>query len=268
MTVSAAINAATAAWRQGDCVLGDCWFVHRAQPSDGDDTGLIEEQVPGFIVVTQTCDIIRGCSIRPFVDVCPLVQVDEHQLAYIRSARTPQYAYIPALAANMLVADLDRTMCVEKSVLASWQRVPGWTSDTEIRAFADCLRRKSSRFAFPDDFVSFCSKFSGRVKDKHGKQSDEGRALEALREIRVAAQPGWDAAEVRLMFWFIKRGDDPVFEKEDWPKLLDKWVKLMTVSGRFIEVQGQVTTLADMNADEYVESDVLDLDHLSGPGAE
>lgn len=226
----------------------------------------MEEQVPGFIVVSQTCDIVRGCNTRPYVDVCPLVQIDAHQMSYVRSARTPQYAYVPALHEQGLVADVGRTMCIDKAVLAEWTRVPGWSTDQEIRAFADCLRRKSSRFAYPDDSVSFCGKLSARMQDKHGKDSDEGRALEALREIRVAAEPEWDAEEIRLTFWFIKEsGAETLFKTESWPKLLNKWLALLPPSGRFKSVEGQLTTLADMTAEEYVDSDVLDLDRLSRP---
>jgi hypothetical protein len=43
--------------------------------AEGVDTA--ESEVFGFMVLTQTCDLVRKSSERPFVEVCPLVEVDE-----------------------------------------------------------------------------------------------------------------------------------------------------------------------------------------------
>jgi hypothetical protein len=40
-------------------------------------------------------------------------------------------------------------------------------------------------------------------------------------------------------------------------------LKLAPESGRFTTIDGQVTTLEDLRASDYVDSDPLDLDHLS-----
>ncbi len=45
---------------------------------------------------------------------------------------------------------------------------------------------------------------------------------------------------------------------------LESWLNLVTRGGRFRFVEGVVTELRDMTAAEYVGSDPLDLDHLSG----
>ncbi len=87
--------------------------------------------------------------------------------------------------------------------------------------------------------------------------------LRSLREIRVRAAPSWDADTVEVMFWIIRKGDQPSFEKTDWFKLLEAWLKLVPEEGRFTTVEGLVTTLDDLTARDYVESDPLDLDHLS-----
>lgn len=84
------VDTALMKWYQGDCVLGEHWFVHRFNPqypltdasSDipSDEGDLSESEVVGFAVVTQTCDIVRSCLSRPFVEVVPLVEVDGHDL--------------------------------------------------------------------------------------------------------------------------------------------------------------------------------------------
>lgn len=80
-------------WRQGDCVLGDHWFAYRiqselpltpeAENAAKEDVDLAEAAVRGFVVISQTCDVVRGCASRPFVEVCPLVVVEEGQLHQI-----------------------------------------------------------------------------------------------------------------------------------------------------------------------------------------
>ncbi|HEY9599662.1 MAG TPA: hypothetical protein V6D33_18525, partial [Cyanophyceae cyanobacterium] len=53
------------------------------------------------------------------------------------------------------------------------------------------------------------------------------------------------------------------FQGTGWDKLLQQWLNLIPASGRFQSVEGQVVTLEDITAKDYVESDPLDLDHLS-----
>ncbi len=268
-----AVDEALQSWRQGDCVLGEQWFAYRIYPAlplteaglataeAGAD--LAEDPVRGFAVVSQTCDLVRKCEARPFAEVSPLVEVDAAQLHAARRGRSPRYGYLPALAASFLVVDLDRVMTVEKSLLVSWDRQPGWTSDSEGRAFAVALARKRARFAFPDDFVEFAASLQKRLVEKHDKETDEGRALRALREIRVVAAPSWDAATVDVFFWFIRDEEDEVVAGKPWNVFLDGWLERVKARGRFLRVAGQVSTLQEMTAADYVDSDPLDLDHLS-----
>lgn len=260
-------------WRQGDCVVGEQWFLFRtdvARPLTDDGAAAAEEgaenaeaEALGFAVVTQTCDLVRRCGDRPFVEVCPLVEVEESVLREAERGRRPNYAFIPGVADQRLVADLDRVMTVEKSVVAGWERVQGCLDDDDTRRLSLALARKRARTAFPDDFVAFASPLMKRMSSKHDKESDEGRALRALREIRVRAAPSWDADEVGLMFWFIRNEDEPTFENQGWDHYLGAWLERVPKKDRFIDVAGVVTTLDDLTAREYVESDPLDLEHLS-----
>lgn len=267
------VDSALAAWRQGDCVLGEHWFAHRLDTSFAvTDAGrvaaeaggdLAEEEVPGFVVLTQTCDVVRSCADRPFIEVCPLVEVDDDRLLEIKRGRRPAYAFVPMLSARGLVADLDRVMTVEKPVVAAWERTPGWKTDGEARAFALALSRKRIRFAFPDDFTEFVRKLQSRLSDKHEKNTDEGRGLRALAEIRVQASPSWDASRVNVFFWFVRHENEADCDGRNWADLLKAWLKLVPPAGRLSSIEGQVVTLQDMTAEEYVSSDPLDLDHLS-----
>jgi hypothetical protein len=266
------VDDALAQWRQGDVALDAGWFVHvadgKAALTDeaaeaGAGTSVIQGAVQGSVILTQSCDIVRPCLKRPFIEVAPLVEVEEGIAHEIERGHRPNYAIVPSLRPKRLVADLDRVMTVEKSIVAAWTRTPGYTTDEETRNFAQALARKRERFAFPDDFNDHVKKLQTRIEEKHDKHSAEGRALRALREIRVTGSPSWDAAGVEIFFWFVRNDADPTFEGKSWDTFLETWKTLVSPKARFTRVEGVVITLGDMTAQEYVNSDPLDLDYLS-----
>ena len=269
------IDATLEQWSQGDCTVGDYWFITRFDPqrpltpdaadvvATSAEADLTESSVSGFVVVTQTCDLVRSCAERPFVEVAPLVAVDDQYLQDIHRLKRPRYAYIAGVAQFNLVADLDRVMTVEKAVVARWERISGCPSDADTRLLAEALARKRSRFAFPDDFNEFAKELQKRMQKRHDKADDDGVGLRALREIRVRAAPAWDAERVELMFWFIRAEEDVLFKNKAWHELLAQWLKLLPPSARFSAVDGTVVSLDDITAKDYLQSDRLDLDRLS-----
>ena len=266
------IDNALSEWRQGDVALGEHWFTHIADPSRALTTesgqaegGLqaITSEVEGLIVITQSCDIVRSSTKRPFLEVSPLVKVAPLSLKQIEKGLRPAYAFVPATADADLVADLDRVMTVEKAVVGTWKRTQGCKTDAEVRNFAQALARKRARFAFPDEFTQFVSGLQSRLREKYDKFTEEGNALRALSEIRVRAAPSWDATDVELFFWFIRDETDPSLQRNFWIPLLESWLKLIPAKGRFTRVDGAVTFLEDLTAKDYVESEPLDLDYLS-----
>jgi hypothetical protein len=136
-------------------------------------------------------------------------------------------------------------MTVEKAVVAGWQRVQGCHSDDEARVFAQALARKRVRVALPDDFTAFIRGLQNRIKEKH------------------EASPSWASDEVSLFIWFIKDDSSLCPEGIGWDGLCASWLGFVQSSGRFKEVAGVVAELEDISAREYVDSDPLDLDHLS-----
>ena len=167
------IDQALQAWRQGDVSLDvGLEFLHFAdlsRPHSPASAQVAEElahdreaieagptpvldAVRGVVMLSQTCDVVRGCRNRPFVEVAPLIEVPGRWVEEIRRLKRPAFAYVPATVGECLVADLDRTMTVEKAIVAGWTRISGWETDDDLRDFARALARKRSRFAFPDDF--------------------------------------------------------------------------------------------------------------------
>jgi hypothetical protein len=262
---NAVVDAALAKWRQGDCVLeGEHWFVHRTEPmhaTEGESTSLTESEVPGFAIITQSCDVVRRYQDRPYVTVASLAEVSESELGLIVSGYRPQFAAIPAVESKNLVADLDRIMTVDKQIVAGWTQTRGCANDEEIRKFSAAIKRKHGRFAFPDDFNRFVGALQDRLKEKHDKRSDEGDTLRGLEEIRVRAAPSWDAPEVELMFWFIAKPENVAEVRKSG--MIQKWETRIQPKDRFKRMFSQVVTYDELTTQDYLESDQLDLDYLS-----
>lgn len=222
----------------------------------------VADSVPGFVVVTQTCDLRRDCRSRPFAEVVPLIDVSPDELEAVRRLKKPAFGYVPAVANRKYVADLDRIMTVEKALIASWPRLDGLTSASERRDFSRVLSRKWTRMAFPDDFVEAARRIRDRFLEKHQKMSPEGAHMRALREIRVAAAPSWNDQLVHVTWWFI-RAAEPEGYRVRWTNMTQDWMKLFDSSGRFRTDYWIACRLEDLTARDYVESDKLDLDQLS-----
>jgi hypothetical protein len=277
------IDAALQFWRQGDVTLdAGLEFLHLADLSiplspasqraaksiietDGvlsADLNALLDEVPGLVILSQTCDIVRSCEHRPFVEVAPLAEMQPDQVEAVRRLRRPAFVYVPAVADRGLVGDLDRIMTVEKSIVAHWQRIPGWDTDDEARSLAEAVARKWARFAFPDDFNNASAELRKRLTTRHEKDHAEGAHLRALREIRVRAAPSWDDEAVRLAFWFIKE-TEPAGHAPAWDEWVDEWSGLFQQSTRFTIEAAVACRLEDITGQDYVESDRLDLDQLS-----
>lgn len=160
--------------RQGDFTFDENWFVYRAAP-DENGNSLVEEPILGIVVLSQSCDIVRDYTESPYLEVCPLVRIESaHVLSEISKGLHPRYAYVPAAAPEMLVADLDRIMTVDKVVVSAWTFNKGCsTVDQQVR-FAAATARKRSRFAFPDEIVQLLRPLQSRIVKKHSKDSPEG----------------------------------------------------------------------------------------------
>jgi hypothetical protein len=168
--------------RQGDFSYNEKWFVYRSTPDKTGNT-LVEEKTEGIVILSQTCDIIRSPQDRPYLEVSPLVRIDEpHVLREIRNGSRPRYAYIPAAAADMLAVDLDRVMTIDKAVASEWSFRRGCADTSEQTRFAHAIARKRNRFAFPDELVEVLRPLQQRIIKKHAKNSPEGNLLRILKE--------------------------------------------------------------------------------------
>lgn len=260
------VDAAMDSWRQGDCVLGRIEFGLLAAMEGDDrqdaDWGTIE--VEGLVVVTQSCDILRARKVRPYIEVSPLVRMPAEKYAQIEACQMPQFAAIPGVRQQGLVADLDLGMTVEKGVVAAWRRTEGLRSDEERRRFGRALARKRARFAFPDDFNPFVQPLQRRLRSRSSGNTPESEAIRALAEIRVLATPDWSAPTVELTFFFVMKDEAPMkFGLRSIHEFVQEWLGRLTSTSKYHSIAGQATYYVNMTAADYVQADQLDLDNVS-----
>ena len=274
----AEIDACMRSWRQGDVILSTSvpflYLADLRRPVTlgsaklalecNDGIWHIVTDVPGLVVVTQTCDLVRSCSDRPYVEVSPLVQICSDDIAKVQRFRVPRYLPLRALGREDLAADLDQVMTVEKGLLVALDdaRKPGITPGDQARELSEAIGRKRSRAALPDAFVKAVSPMRDRVNRKHGsKESNLGKFLRAVKEIRVRAIESWAAEQVEVEFLFL-------FERAaqipgDATRWIDELVGLVKSDEWLVEISGRAVSLTDLTAATYLGSDRLDLDHLS-----
>jgi len=222
----------------------------------------VDESVPGLVVVTQTCDIVRSSKNRPFLQVSPLVELQADELEQAKKGLRPRYLYLPAMEDRSLSGDLARIMTVEKALVATWERTPGWKNQSDGRQISKAISRNFGRPAFPDNFVEWVRPFQKRIKKKHGRSTPEGEFLRSLREIRVRAEPSWDSPKPRITFFYILQ-DASAFEVAASDEVLDTWKSLLSPTPFFNGPDFLLNTLEDLTAQDYVESDPFDLDYLT-----
>ena len=277
------LDIALREWRQGDFVVGETLAPFVCSPAhpistaakdvalNGDEAEVIGMEVPGWVVVSQTCDIVSPSSEREFVQLAPLVSLDETEMAEVRAGRRVHLGYLPGAEELGFAADLSVTWTVEKPVLIHGgpTRRTGCRTDAEVRRFAAVLQRSRARFAFPERFVRAVKGIRSHVLKKHDKPaSPVGRALRGIREIRVLAEPSWSDENVKLTFYYIREEPSARIAQGLLGTEEDCRQEVKGLMGRFDQesypsTQWLVLDLEDLNAVEYVSSDQLDFGHLS-----
>lgn len=231
-----------------------------SSPEPVENTG-----IHGLVVTTQTCDIVRDCEERPYVDVSPLVKVRKDMILDIKRWRMPRYGWVAATEGELLVADLDQTMSVEKAVASRWKRKAGWNTRGEFRIFLRALERKVSRPAFRDEFLSATKSLVRFIKRKHGKDSEEGKTLQRLQEIRVREYPERDEdGKAPLDWWFIA-DEDSHKVKARMSAYVDSWMGRVDLGENFDIESTVVCDMSQISALDYWKSDQMDFDSLSIP---
>lgn len=274
VSLVAQVNERAMQLRQGDIVeVGAiAWLASGSTPltsqsAEAGDAAVscVIAEADRLVVVSQTCDIVRDCSQRPFVLLARVVTLEEPAAGEARHGHRPRFIPLPGLGDDAF-ADLDLVIGIEKSAFLGVEATRGLPDDSSQRRFGIATGRVFSRFAFPDDLVISLRGLVSRVRQKHTKDSPEGRALEALEDIRIAGSPSWnaDAVDVFITFAPATRAEaNDVMADDGWDQLVDSWLRQAEPFGVIRSVDGAMIPLDELSALEYIDSDALDLDYLS-----
>lgn len=281
------LQTAISQWSQGDAVLGEFPFfwaydpqkplkdsaeqAEDAEPING--VAIAGAMVKGVVLISQTCDIVRAFSDRPYIQLVPLVEVDRHTLDLVRKGMRPRFLFLPAFADQNLVADLDRIISVEKTFLGVWERRPSFSTEAERRSFAESIRRYYSRPAFPAPFVEALRPLEEWFRLKHDKTPDlpkkgktapfhPGPCLRALEMVLVKANPSWESMTFRVEFVLVRKLEEDGIPAADWETFIQE-CRTRAQLPEEIPSEWSEKPLAHLPAKLYLESDILDLGHLS-----
>lgn len=257
-------------WRQGDFALAVGSFLFGDIPEDANEgsIGAFFDKVDpaGFVVVSQTCDIVSDPKKLSSVAVCPLVAVDAKRIDEIVRGRVPRLGFVEH-APDGTVADLARPMTISKQLLSTWVRVRGFSDPEKGLEFARSLERCFGRFAFPNAFNESIRPLQDKIRSKYGSPgSSLGKALRSLVELRVRPSAAWDSGEVRVQFLLIfgpeeKRALEPSLIKHEFEAALKDlpWQGGFGLDDPSVRIGGY----DDFLARDYVESLALDVNALS-----
>jgi hypothetical protein len=252
-------------WRQGDYTTDLSGMIFA---DDFDADGLLgqEIEVAGWVVISQTCDIVSYGAGREYVAVCPLKKAEPAFLREVIAARTPAAAILQNPPSEEYVADLNHIMSVHKRILCRVRRQDGFVQEDARSKFADALARKYGRFAFPDDFVSeILTPLRNKLRKGYGKDNNFGRSFRSVSSIRVLAGPHWDATSVAITFKVVlepmhnRLASIETIGATIEEALSNAWPNKYVKSDPLFTLQ----TLDDMTAAEWVSSNPIDWDFIS-----
>lgn len=222
---------------------------------------MLEHVAEGAVIISQTCDIVRDYQERRFVQIARVARVEPDVVESVRTYQRPRYAYIPALAAAGLVADLDVVATIDKADVSRWQRTPGCEGAIQQREFGYAVGRHKSRFAFPDEWTAALSKLRAWVQDKAKRGSEMGHFVRSVEQMRIIADDAAQPAEAEIICLV-----DPSCDAE----ARAAWVKnvLPTLPGKIDKdwcrnVTFRLATTDELTATEYLESIRLDFDAMT-----
>lgn len=264
------IGEALSHWRQGDFVIGvgELPLLSLPLADDEDEHAFESEEHAGFVAISQSCDLVRVPSRVPYASMCPLAPANEQQLSLIEKGEAPAMAVVEN-APEGFVADFTKVMSVDKRLLVNWDRKVGFTDEVKAREFARSLERFWGRMAFPDAFNRSLSKFRRKVIDKNKRpNSDAGKVIRSISEIRVRPSGPWAGGKVKITFMIILK---PMSERKTTSvetvlthikSLIDgiSWEAPFEIDSA---IPYQIASYDDFSARDYIESYPLDLNALS-----
>lgn len=249
-------------WRQGDLILAPFSLpvVSARDDEQSKIVRLIAEH--GVAIVSQSCDVVKGTENCPYVQVAPLIPVEEDEASQILRGKRPRLVIIPGLEGKGLAIDLDACATVHKDAIASEKRFCGCPDDGAQACLGKALARHRGRFAFPDDFNDeVAAPIAEWISEKYKKQSPQGDLIQSIVEVRVTtdnwANPGF------LTLHLLCNNPLPAVWPKEWHDAIERVAQKASASKKYPDVDIVLTTFDEISAAEYRASFELDWDGLS-----
>jgi hypothetical protein len=149
---------------------------------------VVPQPVDEVVLLSQTCDLQETTERQYHCLVAPVIAADPAFVREVSRGHRPGFAALPWLGKDR-VADLARITTLERAAVAERPVIAGPHSSQEQVDFSEAVSRFLTRTALPDEIVAVLRPFVKKMKAKAGKNSDEGRCVDRLLEVRIEADP-------------------------------------------------------------------------------
>jgi hypothetical protein len=177
-----------------------------AQPIKGDE--------PGWVMLTQRCDLIRALRVEPLVEVARAVHLKGDAVAAAKAGSARFVAFAPAESGGVWAADLRQRALLPKSLLMQVSPIPAIDTERARKQFRLRLGQRYWRDPVPTDLVETLQRplrdavrrSSSRIAQMGsfsmwlGLRSDDGRVIVlavAAKDREAEAEEDW----LELMEW-------------------------------------------------------------------
>ncbi len=253
-------------WRQGDFTLQRTHIPLIMETDDeGLDVGTIETL--GWVVISQTCDIVNYGERKEYVSICPIVAAPTAVLKEVHAGVTPAFGKLDLAVADDHVIDFGMIATVHKRALLLLERNDGFPDDAARSVFQQSLERRFGRFAFPDWLSNGpLRQLRKRAREAHKSSGANGNIYKAIDEFRVRGNPDLESKDSVIGFLaIVNRDKEKATTREairqelvtqagkwDWPDAFIKEDEFMVIG-----------TLDEFSGRDIKESHSVDLEFIS-----
>jgi len=125
-------------------------------------------EAPGWVVITQRCDLIRSLHDEPFVEIARVAFETDANLVQSAKRNSSRFLFIAAVAGGAWVADLRHQALLAKDQLPATPALNPVPAGTDRRRLKLRIGQRYSRDALPTDLVEAVQKPILKVLKKSG----------------------------------------------------------------------------------------------------
>lgn len=220
----------------------------RAQPIDGDE--------PGWVVLTQRCDLVRALRVEPLVEVARAVRIEGDAVAAAKAGSPRFVAFAPAEGGGVWAADLRQRASMPKPQLLQASPIPAIDGERMRKQFRLRLGQRYARDAVPTDLVdTFQRPLRDAVKRSRPRIAQLGSFTLWL---------GLRSGDGRVIVYAVAAAGREADAEEDWRELM-AWLeeKRPEVHALIEPEESGAYTADDLPLGLWLDAFKLDFDEIS-----